>query len=215
MKKIILIGCATLLMLVAFQFAGKAQVTGKARFGIKGGINFSDLPTKNSDKSKFLTGFNAGLFAKLPITPMFGIQPELLFTTKGSNVTYDNVFSNGTARFSLNYLEVPVLLTVNISDNFNIHVGPYASYLVTGKVKNIANVTLFNYEDNINTDDYNRLDVGIVLGVGIDIGTFGLGARYTYGLTKIGKEKTFLGNTYRFPDANNSVFNLYVALSLN
>ena len=49
-----------------------AQVT-NAKIGIKGGVNFSNLYTEDVDDNNVLTGFNVGLFAKLPITEMFAI----------------------------------------------------------------------------------------------------------------------------------------------
>jgi hypothetical protein len=39
--------------------------------------------------------------------------------------------------------------------------------------------------------------------------------RYSYGLTKVGKEKTFTDITYTFPDAKNSVLNFNVSFLLN
>lgn len=194
-----------------------AQITGEelqARFGIKGGVNFSNLYTKDGDEDcSIQVGYHAGLFAKIPLTQQFAIQPELYYTTKGAKVTYNSSTVDGTADFNFNYLELPVLGVVNITDNVNIHAGPYFSYLVGGKAKNDANVNLFDFEDNINNDDYNKFDIGLAVGLGLDVGQVGFGARYSYGLSKIGKEKSYAGNTYRFPDAVNGVASLYVAIS--
>ncbi|MEI6408667.1 MAG: porin family protein [Bacteroidota bacterium] len=189
-----------------------AQETNQAKIGIKGGVNFSNLYTKDADNTKTLTGFNAGIFAKIPITSRFAIQPELYFTTKGADVTYRNAFVDGTARFKLDYVELPILIVANITKNFHIEAGAYAGVLVSGKVKNQSNVGLFNFEDNIKVEDYNRLDAGLAAGVGFDFGALGIGARYTYGLTKVGKEHTFLGTPYRFPDAVNGVLNVYLSV---
>ena len=186
----------------------------RARAGIKGGVNFANLNVQDAS-FKSLTGLNLGLFAKLPVTRMVAIQPELYYTGKGSDVTYNSLFVDGTARFTLNYLEMPVLAVINVNDFFNFHVGPYASYLLNGKVKNQANVKLFDFEKNINTDDYNRWDAGVAVGVGIDIKAISIGARYNLGLTKVGKERSFLGTNYTFPNSKNGVLNFYVSISLN
>lgn len=185
------------------------------RIGIKGGVNFSTLYTKDADKSKSRTGFNLGLFSKLPITNFLALQPELYFSTKGAEVTYNDAFVDGTAEFNLNYVEVPLLIVVDIADNFNVHFGPYAALLISGKVKNGSNINLFDFEANIDPDDYNKLDAGIAAGAGIDVGAVSLGARYNIGLTTVGKERSFLGTTYAFPNAKNSVLNFYIALGLN
>jgi hypothetical protein len=78
-----------------------------AAFGFKGG-NFSNLYTDNVDDNNVLTGFNAGLYAKFPITNSVSIQ--ISYTTKGAELSYNNAFANGTATFKTNYIEVPVLL---------------------------------------------------------------------------------------------------------
>jgi hypothetical protein len=212
-KSIILIIASMLLSIILFMPCN-AQKTNPTQFGIKGGVNFSNLYTNDSEKDKTLTGFNVGIFSKLPLSGFFAFQPELLYTTKGSEVTYDNSFVNGIARFRLNYIEMPLLFVVNITDNFSVHAGPYAAYLVSGNVKNESSVDQFNFEDNINVDDYNRFDAGVAAGASLDFGSVSFGARYTYGLTKVGKEKTYIGTTYTFPDANNGALSFYASVPL-
>lgn len=184
-------------------------------FGIKGGINFTNLYTNDASNAEMITGFNVGVYAKVPITAFLAIQPELFFTTKGAAVTYNTFFVDGTAGFHLNYMELPLLLVVNITKHLNIHAGPYAALLVSGIAKNISTVNLFNFEQNINTSDYSRIDAGFAVGAGIDLGAFCLGARFDYGLTNVGKPRTFLGTTYTVPDAKNGVINFYASIALN
>lgn len=199
-------------------FISATQLTfsqGKSDFklGIKGGVNFSNISTNNTSQNKALTGVNFGVFAKLPITNSFAIQPEMYFTTKGSELTYQNVFVDGTAQFDLNYIEVPVLAVFKITDNFNFHVGPYASYLLSSNVKNVSDVS-FNFENNINSGDFRKFDTGIAAGFGFEGKSLGIGVRYNFGLVTVGEEKTYLGTNYVFPDGKNSVLNVYLSYSL-
>ncbi len=193
--------------------AQETTSTYDAKFGIKGGVNFSNMYTEDVDDENVLTGFNLGVFAKLPITNFIAIQPELYYTTKGSELTYNNSFAQGTAKFRMNYIEAPLLLVVNLTKNFNIHGGGYVAYLVDGKATNNSDNNLFDSEDELDNDDFNKIDAGLAAGLGIDVGTFSVGARYNYGLTTVGKEKSYGGTNYTFPDGKNSVLNLYVALS--
>ncbi|MFH0760960.1 MAG: porin family protein [Bacteroidota bacterium] len=218
MKKSTVLICLSLLiasMVFTPSEAQKNQEATRPRFGIKGGVNFSNLYAQDVSGTKMLTGFNAGLFGKITIINPVAIQPELYFTTKGAVITYDNLLVDGIARFNLNYLEVPLLIVVNITKYLNVHFGPYASFLICGRVQNESTVHLFDFEENITTSDYNKLDAGIAAGAGIDIGALSVGTRYNLGLTKVGKERTFLGIPYTFPDANNGVISLYISLSLN
>lgn len=206
---------ASLLLVFTIHASTKAQDSNPVRFGIKGGANFSTLYANDVDNTKMRTGFNVGLFAKLPLTSYIAVQPEIYYTTKGGDVTYNNTFVDGTAGFHLNYIEIPLMLVGNITQNFNVHAGPYAAFLISGKVKNESNVNLFDFEENLNTDDYNTFETGLAIGAGIDLKAVSLGVRYNHGLTSVGKERTFLGTSYTFPDAKNGVVNLYISLSLN
>lgn len=211
--KLIPLALVSFFLLVSFSI--QAQDSIPTRIGIKAGLNLSTLYAENVDDTKMLTGFNLGLFAKFPLSDHFAIQPELYYTMKGAEVKYNNTFVDGTARFNLNYIEVPVLLVINITDFLNVHAGPYAAYLISGKAKNESNINLFDFEENLDTDDYNKFDLGIAVGVGLDFRAISLGLRYNHGTTTIGKEETFLGTTYTFPDAKNGVLSLYLSLSLN
>lgn len=206
------ISITTLLLVASIQFIG-AQEKSNFKFGVKGGVNFSNLASSDTKEKKTITGVNLGLFAKLPLTKSFAIQPEIYFTTKGSELTYQNVFVDGTARYELNYIEVPVLLVFNLTNNFNFQLGPYASYLVSSKVKNVSDIS-FNFEDNIDSGDFNKFDTGIAVGFGYETKSIGFGIRYNLGLVTVGKEKTYLGTNYIFPDGKNGVINLFLSYSI-
>ena len=93
---------------------GQSSDENKARFGFKAGLNLSNMYTKDVQDENMILGFNGGLFLKIPVTPNFAFQPELLYTTKGSELTY-NSFVSGKASFSLNYVELPVLAVINLT----------------------------------------------------------------------------------------------------
>jgi len=214
MKHSVKVIAASILLTCLTHSLIQAQDSNPVRFGIKGGINFSTLYVDEAD-SKMRTGFNLGLFCKLPLSNIIAVQPELYYTTKGAEITYNTTFVDGTAGFHLNYLEFPVMFVGNITDVFNIHAGPYAAFLISGKVKNESNVNLFDFEENLDTDDYNTFETGLAFGAGIDLNAISLGVRYSQSFTKVGKERTYLGTSYTFPDAKNGVINLYISLSLN
>ena len=215
MKKLVNLLSVSLLLLSMILSPCQAQDKKTMQFGVRGGLNLSNLYTSDAKSSDMIVGFNLGVFDKLPVTSFLSIQPEFSVTTKGASVTYNNLFVDGTAKFNLTYLEVPVLCVVQLTHLLNIQFGPYVAYMVDGKVTNVANVTLFNYEQNINVNDYNRIDAGVVLGAALEVGSITMGARYNLGLTKVGKTKTFLNSTFAVPDANNAVINFYLSAAFN
>lgn len=186
-----------------------------AKFGIKGGVNFSNIYVEDVDDNNVLTSFNAGVFANFPVGDILSLQPEILYSRKGAKLTYDNDFGTGTSEFKLNYIEVPVLFKVNITDNLNVHAGPYFAYLIDAQEKNNFDGVIDTEDtDNYDNDDFNKFDVGISGGIELEFSSIGIGARYNYGFSTIGKERDFAGTTYTYPDGKNSSLSLYVALKL-
>ena len=208
--------CALTLFLTASFGMLHAQDTNvTTEFGVKGGFNMSNFLSDNDEATdeNILYGFNAGVYATLPISDFVAIQPEILFTTRGSKLEYNSDIASGDAKFKLNYIEVPLLVRVNITKNFNLQAGGYASYLVSSKVTGEGTV---DFEEPVDTDDLNKFDAGIAAGVGVDFSPISIGVRYNYGLTKVGKERSDgFGGTYTFPDAKNSNLSVYLSYKLN
>jgi len=193
--------CALVLFMTAsFGMLHAQDENVTTEFGVKGGFNMSNFLSDDDEVSdeNMLYGFNAGVYATLPVSDFVAIQPEILFTTRGSELEYNDAFGSQKAKFKLNYIEVPLLVRVNITKNFNLQAGGYASYLVSSKVTGEGTV---DFDEDIDTDDLNKFDAGIVAGVGVDFSPISLGVRYNYGLTTIGKERTVAGETFRAPDA--------------
>jgi hypothetical protein len=60
-----------------------------------------------------------------------------------------------TEQLRLKHIEVPVLLVFNLTNALNVHAGPYAAYMVSGKTTNDSN--LFTSETKLNTNDFKSL----------------------------------------------------------
>ena len=180
-----------------------------AKFGIKGGLSLTNLYVDNVSSEHMKAGFNAGVFAKLPVTRGFSIQPEILYSVKGAKDTYSNfVQGDGEYRFNLGYIEMPLLAVVNLAPNFNLHAGGYAAYLVSANVKDVnSNGTIEGAQD-LNADNFRRWDFGLVGGLGFDIQNFTLGARYNYGLSNIGKSGSLSGDLTK--NSKNAGVSIYV-----
>ena len=212
-KKIIGILTLILILILSINIVkGQSSVTNSARFGIKGGVNLSNMFTKDVTDKNTIIGFNGGLFLKMPLSSNFAFQPELIYTTKGSELDY-NSFVSGRARFSLSYFELPLLAVINLTENINIHGGVYVAALSNVSIKNKSDINLFNFESELTKSDFEKYDYGLVVGAGFDFDKIGLGVRYDYGLKSVGKDRSFLGQSYRFPDGRNSTLQLYLAIS--
>src|SRR6478672_2399236 len=132
---VVLLGLITTMSVSAQVQQNSSETHLSPKIGIKGGVNFSNFFIDNVQDKNVKTGFNLGLFAKLPVSKGVSIQPELLYSTKGAQASYSNPLIGGDYRFNLNYLELPVLAVFNLGKNFNIHAGGYAAYLTSANVK--------------------------------------------------------------------------------
>jgi len=179
------------------------------KFGIKGGLNLTNLSSDYFTDNHLKPGFNVGIFSKIPVTPGFSVQPELLYSLKGSKTDYNN-FVEGTGQymFNLGYVELPVLAVVNLAKNFSIHLGGYGAYLTNANVKDVNNNGTIQSITELNANDFNRWDFGLAGGLAFDIENFTLGARYNYGLTEIGKSGNLTGTA--LGNAKNNGLSIYV-----
>ncbi len=182
MKKLFIITFS--ILLVHFTYAQHAH------FGIKGGVNLSTLT--NNDAFKYKTGFHAGVFSHIHLAKHFALQPELMYSTQGT----ESKSSLVDTRYKLGYLNLPVMVQYMFNNGFRLETGPQASLLVSAKQK------INSVETDIK-DDLNSFDFGWGFGVGyISKSNFGIDARYNLGLTAVNEMGT--------PDLKNSVFQIGV-----
>ncbi|MBB6330178.1 hypothetical protein HNP24_001128 [Chryseobacterium sediminis] len=190
MKKLIL-GLA----LTAGTFAF-AQQTGNTSsnpvtFGVKGGMNVSSLSKDSGlDDQKSKIGFNAGVFANIPLAASFSVQPEVQYSQYGNKSDYTIGGTKFSASTKLDYITVPVMFQYNLIPNLYVEAGPEFGFMVSAKnkFKNESNGdsnTTDNYKDNLNTFNF-----GIGLGAGYYFTpNLGLTARYVAGLTDVAKNR--------------------------
>ncbi len=153
------------------------------RFGAKGGVNINKI-TGQSYKEGFNFNFQAGAFIQINFSSRFGIQPEVNFVQSSSEFSndpsdiYDDIFRDGSQKKSkLNYLEVPVLLNINLgsSKRVKLQVGPAYGGLVKQTVDSLKN----------NGNLYKNGEWAAIGGIWIQLPLVNLGARYKLGLTDL------------------------------
>ncbi|WP_017257947.1 porin family protein [Pedobacter arcticus] len=189
MKKLFIVAFALLV-------AGKvsAQDSKGLNFGIKGGVNFSNIiKTDDSDfKTDYNTGFNAGLYVSIPIVDRLSFQPELMFSQKGYKSERTGILGDGTLTQTTNWIEVPILAKISPVAGFNIVIGPQVSFLTKTNTKyegTFTNAQQTTYEDD--ADKFKKSIVGGVLGAGFDISkNLSLNARYALDFQKNNEDGT-------------------------
>lgn len=214
-----------ILLLAILAVVGTTQVEAQSnnpgpKFGIKGGINLSQLYVEqpNAEDESMKVGVHFGVFGKIPVTNYLAFQPEVLYSNVGSKITYGGSdvetllgIEPGEVRFNLNYIQIPLALAVNLGP-LNVHAGPYLSYLMSANVKNLETSDLNTTGlVELDTEDFNRMDYGLVGGVAIDVQNLKLGVRYNYGLREIGNSGLAGSLTN---NSKNSVAQLYIGIGI-
>jgi hypothetical protein len=180
------------------------------RAGIKGGLNVSNMYVDEVNDENARFGFNVGVYGQVLSSDVFAIQPELLFSTKGSKVEYGGNLFDQTVKYNLSYLDLPVLAVIKLGESAEIHVGPYLSYLLAANISTDGD--LGSGADDLDKDNLKPFDYGLAGGFGLNFGSFQVGARYNYGLAKIADSNAA---ELLIGDSKNSVAQIYLSLNLN
>jgi hypothetical protein len=192
MKKTILI--LFLASLPLFLHAGPFQA------GIKGGLNFSTLPsdivaTANGERltalSDTYSGFHIGLVASLKL-PGFFFQPELVYVSTGRDMLLQiSELSHEDDYYFLKYqhLSMPLLFGTSIGP-LRLGAGPVFSLLLN---QSDTSSTMIEKRPHLNDTT-----VGFQLGVGLKFGSLLVDLRYEGSLTRLGDGVTIMGSHLDF-----------------
>ena len=200
-----------IIYLLSFVFIG--SLMSQAKFGVRLGASTTDLePSQllitNSEtldefnlavsNAKF--GVHAGLFAKVPITDLFFIQPEILFNSNSVEFTRDDV--EGIFKEKYQYLDIPVIAGVQL--------GPIKPQL--GLVGHVFLRSNSDFDIEEYKQDFSNLTIGWQGGIGIEIKKILFDVRYEGNLSKFGSHITVGDEEYEFDDrVSRLVFTLGLA----
>ncbi|MBT8319794.1 MAG: PorT family protein [Gramella sp.] len=145
-------------------------------FGVKGGVNFTNMTSDEFEDNKSRTGFHLGVLAEIPVSDRFSVQPEVLYSTQGT----EDEGSNFTNEYQLDYIQVPVIAKFYLIDGLALEAGPSFNFLVEEE---------YNYESgilDIETDSElaSTFEFGGAIGASYKFNNgFFLNGRYTQGFT--------------------------------
>ena len=153
------------------------------RLGVKAGVNINKITGKAYTEG-FNYNFQGGAFAQFNFSKTFGIQPEVSFVqsqsefTDDTNTIYDDLFGGGTQhKAKLNYLEIPVLLNINVgpSKRVKLQVGPSYGALLKQTVDSLKT----------NGNIYKNGEWSAIGGLWLQLPFVNLSARYKLGLSDV------------------------------
>lgn len=178
MKKSVLV---IALMLMSTTFISAQEFV---YFGVKGGVNFSSFTGDGYDDfvdPEERTSFHLGLLAEIPVSDRFSIQPEVLYSAQGYDIS--SMDGADDVEFQLDYINVPVLAKFYLFNRFSIEAGPQIGFLVNKEID--TNPTGDGGDISINDDNYKDVDFALGLGASYKFSNFFVSGRYNIGLSDI------------------------------
>lgn len=144
-------------------------------WGLKGGLNLTNLDIHPGDNMDYKVGIHIGGLAHIHLSDHFALQPELMYSNQGGQKEV------GATEYKakLHYVNVPVLLQFMTGSGFRLQTGPQIGLLVSAKSK--VNETETEVDDNYKTPDFSwSFGASYVTMKG-----FGIDARYNHGISNI------------------------------
>jgi hypothetical protein len=144
------------------------------------------------------TGWEGGIWFGGNRGGRVGVMGEILYAQKKQTIT-------GFTGTTLQYLEIPILLRVNIGSRSRSGVSVY------GLVGPVFDVNLKAKQNDLDVkSNYESLDYGILGGVGVEITRFLVEARYNKGIANI-----FKGSTATITDIKSQSFAVLFGVRFN
>ncbi|HMG15409.1 MAG TPA: porin family protein [Saprospiraceae bacterium] len=157
---------------------------GGLHIGAKAGFNRSNVYDESGDgfvaDAKY--GFAFGGFLTIPLGPVIGLQPEVLYSEKG--FTGSGRFLGGTYNFTRTstFIDVPLYLQLKIAPSVSILLGPQFSFLTKTKdVFHDGSISI-DQENDFSNDNLRKNILGASGGLDIYFSQLVISARVAWDL---------------------------------
>lgn len=175
----------TIFMLVLLVLGTGISQAQLLKFGIKGGLNFANYTggSVSGIDFKTITSYHAGIVTELKVFENFAIQPELLYSTQGSELKG----LGDQVKNELGYISIPVLAKFYLTSNeLSLELGPQASFLVSER-------------NEVSSNDTNSFEFGLAGGLSYKITkSIFVSGRYVAGLTEAKKDADVKNSVIQF-----------------
>jgi len=181
MKKLLTISMLAMGMLFIAQQAD-AQLF---RFGIKGGVNISNIKNMTTlaafEDTQSYTGYHGGIFlgAKFAIV---SVQADVLYSVQGVSL----LETGSTADFvdlENTYINVPLMAKIHFIPLMNIQAGLQYSFLTKSVLDGSADYPIDGTTPINIKDQFSGGDAAILIGLGFDISKLVIDLRYNVGVS--------------------------------
>jgi Outer membrane protein beta-barrel domain len=188
--------------------------TAQIKYGVNAGVNMASwqgdaVKSLNSIvnvtdgylATKGRTGFHVGGYVSIPVGSRVSIAPGLQYSQKGYAINGNLdipalkfIGANAGAQVQSHYIDVPLLVRVEVAKGLSVYAGPQFSYLVKNNLRvdaGVLGISLLRRNLDI-TDQFKRIDAGIAAGARYQFANgFHVQAGYDYGLSRVDAGSSF------------------------
>jgi len=180
MKKLFTISMLAMSMLLLAQ-----QADAQLSYGIKGGLNISNMKNMTSlpniQDSESYTGYHAGLFLGVKLA-IVSVQADVLYSVQGVSL----LETGSTTEFKdleNTYINVPIMAKIHIIPLMNIQAGLQYSFLTKSVFDGSAEYPIGGGQPVNIQDQFSSGDAAILIGLGFDISKLVIDLRYNVGVS--------------------------------
>lgn len=175
--------------LVAASLSASAQKSG-IEWGLKGGLNLSDIQVKSAESMGQKLGYHLGLTMDVPLSRKMYFMSGIEYTRKGAK-------SNSAANVNAHYVQLPLHLGMKFpmkgDAKFVVHAGPYVACATS--IQAVSKTDIAKTEiDLLELGAFKRFDAGIGGGIGMEFGDISVGLGIDFGLTEVDKSNNIEKN---------------------
>lgn len=158
-----------------FPLMALTLATSQVSFGVKAGPTFSRMGYNGAES---LNSFHGGIITGFNIAEKLSLQPELLYSVKGTRIDDPNL--DVPFKMEVQFISLPIMISYGITDRLNIKAGPEINFRVGADTPFIMAIS----------DDDVFESTEIAIGGGISyrfLEKLGAEFRYSLGLTEVSK----------------------------
>ncbi len=74
-----------------------------------------------------------GVVAEIMVSDMFAVQPELIYSSQGSDYEESDEGFDFSGTVKLDYLNIPVMAKYYVAEGFSVEAGPQVGFLLSAK----------------------------------------------------------------------------------
>ncbi|KMQ66542.1 hypothetical protein ACM46_03150 [Chryseobacterium angstadtii] len=172
---------SSFLLCITCSVETKAQQTPAFHIGIKAGTSYTKTSSESSSlEGKYGFGYQGGIMTRIDIGSLY-VQGEALFNKR--KTSYDT--QNGTsAKLSWNSVDIPVVIGYKFINSSDFNVRAFAGGVYSYAFKNDLSASQAFQEGY---KKFDKSNIGVTGGIGVDYKNFTIDLRYERGLSDISK----------------------------